>query len=68
MSLLLIRSTTLNISPVPYATQFLDLKIVITNTRTRFIVISITVRSSLYDVMAVDVLYSSNLLKYPGME
>jgi hypothetical protein len=57
MSLLLIRNITLNISPVPYATQFLDLRIVTTNTREKCTVISITAHGSLYDVMGVDALF-----------
>ena len=56
-SRLSIRNFMLNISPVLFATQFLDLRIVITNTRKKCIVISITAHSSPYDVMAVDVLY-----------
>ena len=64
MSLLSIKSITSNILLVLYAIRYSVLKTVTMNMMDKFIATSITAQNLLSDVMVVDVLFSSNLLRF----
>jgi hypothetical protein len=64
MLLLSIKSIMSNISLVLYATRYSVLKTVTMNMMDKFIATSITAQNLLSDVMVVDVLFSSNLLRF----